>query len=104
MIPQDRTWMNLPQGKSLEDAHARALGISEDLVKISDRNLVYFFRAELRGQSMEGIPTGARKRLKMAGIITTTYTRGATGSGVDLTSYGKVLLKEDLGHTKTPTF
>lgn len=83
--------------------HRKALGISEDLVNISDRNLVHFFREELRGLAIEGIPGGPRKRFKEAGIITNSPRRGISGSAYALTPYGEALLKEDLEHTNLPT-
>ncbi|MBA7671068.1 hypothetical protein ES703_79219 [subsurface metagenome] len=74
--------------------HRLALGISDDLVKTSDRNLVHFYRREITAGSLKSVPTGARKRLKKAGLVGVIHHKGLTGSKVSLTSYGEALMEE----------
>ena len=75
-------------------SHKRALDISPDLVHVSDRNLVYYFREEIRAGALSGIPTGARKRLVEMGLIMASRKRGQPGSGYMITPYGERLLRE----------
>lgn len=84
---RERLWLVM-------SVHKRALGISEDLVKISDRNLVHYFRKEIKAGNLTNIPTGARKRLKKAGIVGILHYRGLSGSVCSLTPYGEALLEE----------
>ena len=74
--------------------HKRALRIHEDLVKISDRNLVYYYRKEIRACNLGLIPKGVRKRLIASGVVRHSHPSGHTGSSYVLTPRGEVLLEE----------
>ncbi|MBA7544813.1 hypothetical protein ES705_37174 [subsurface metagenome] len=75
-------------------AHREALRISEDLVRTSDLNLVYYYRKEIRACNLGLVPKGVRRRLIISGVVRHSHPSGHTGSSYVLTPRGEVLLEE----------
>ena len=78
----------------MTSVHQRALRVSEDLVRTSDLNLVYYYRKEIKACNLGLVPKGVRRRLILSGVVRHSHTRGRTGSSYAITPRGEVLLEE----------